>query len=205
MKSKMINTIMFITGVALGSLVTWKYVKTKYERIAQEEIDSVKDAFNTQKCALKENELENTEANEVEDTETEAEAEMRDYNDIASRYANTTVSSSTKNEEKGGGMCVSVNTERPYVISPDDFGELDGYETATLTYYADGVLEDDYYIVIEESEVDNMVGVDSFNHFGEHEQDTVFVRNEKLKTDFEIQRDLRKYSEIYHESLQNGS
>ena len=51
---------------------------------------------------------------------------------------------------------------------------------------------------------DKMVGVDSFNHFGDHEQDTVFVRNEKLKTDFEIQRDLRKYSETTHESLQNG-
>ena len=195
MKIKMINAIMFITGAALGSLVTWKYVKTKYERIAQEEIDSVKDAFNTQKCATKENELENTEPSETEDIETEAEAEMRDYRIIASRYGKT--------EEKGGGM--SVNVEKPYVISPDDFGELDGYETATLTYYADGVLEDDYYIVIEESEVDKMVGVDSFEHFGEHEQDTVFVRNEKLKTDFEIQRDLRKYSEIYHESLQNGS
>ena len=203
MKIKMINAIMFITGAALGSLVTWKYVKTKYERIAQEEIDSVKAAFCTQKCTSKENELENTEVNEVEDTETEAEAEMRDYSDIASRYVSTTVSSSTKNEQKGGGM--SVNVKKPYVISPDDFGELDGYETATLTYYADGVLEDDYYIVIEESEVDAMVGVDSFNHFGEHEKDTVFVRNEKLKTDFEIQRDLRKYSEIYHESLQNGS
>lgn len=97
-----------------------------------------------------------------------------------------------------------MNAKKPYVISPDDFGELDGYETATLTYYADGVLEDDYYLVIDESEVDAMVGVDSFNHFGEHEQDTVFVRNEQQKTDFEIQRDLRKYSEVSHESLQNG-
>ena len=201
MKSKLINAFMFITGAALGSLVTWKYVKTKYERIAQEEIDSVKDAFSNHKCASKKNELENTEVSEMEDNETEAE--MREYKYITNRYTNVTEGSSTKNEEKGGGM--SVNIEKPYVISPDDFGELDDYETATLTYYADGVLEDDYYLVIEESEVDKMVGVDSFNHFGEHEQDTVFVRNEKLKTDYEIQRDLRKYSEIYHESLQNGS
>lgn len=199
MKIKMINTIMFVTGAAFGSLVTWKYVKTKYERITQEEIDSVKAAFCTQKCTSKETELENTEVSEMEDIETE----MRDYRDIVNRYASDTGGSSIKNEQKGGG--ISVNVKKPYVISPDDFGEVDGYETATLTYYADGVLEDDYYIVIEESEVDAMVGVDSFNHFGEHEKDTVFVRNEKLKTDFEIQRDLRKYSEIYHESLQNGS
>ena len=200
MKNKMINAIMFITGAALGSLVTWKYVKTKYERIAQEEIDSVKDAFYNHKCVTKKDELTDT-----EDCENfgETESTLREYKDIANRYSSVTAGTGTKIEEKGGGM--SVNVEKPYVISPDDFGELDGYETTTLTYYADGVLEDDYYIVIDESKVDEMVGIDSFNHFGEHEQDTVFVRNEKLKTDFEIQRDLRKYSEIYHESLQNGS
>ena len=94
--------------------------------------------------------------------------------------------------------------EKPYVISPDDFGELDGYETSSLTYYADGVLEDDYYVVIEEDAVDDMVGIESLEHFGDYENDTVFVRNEKLKTDFEIQRDLRKYSEINHDSLRDG-
>ena len=94
--------------------------------------------------------------------------------------------------------------EKPYIIGPDDFGEEYDYETTTLTYYADGVLEDDYYVVIDKEEVDDMVGLDSFNHFGEYEKDTVFVRNERLKTDFEIQRDLRKYSETTHESLQNG-
>ena len=204
MKSKLINAIMFVTGAALGSLASWKYVKTKYERIAQEEIDSVKKAFYNDKCASKKKELEIIEPYAEEDIETETDAEMRDYRDIANRYASSTEGSNIKNVQKGGGM--SVNIDKPYIISPDDFGELDGYETATLTYYADGVLEDDYYIVIEESsEVDALVGVDSFNHFGDHEKDTVFVRNDKLKTDFEIQRDLRKYSEIYHESLQNGS
>lgn len=200
MKSKMISTIMFITGAALGSLVTWKYVKTKYERIAQEEIDSVKDAFSNHKCDSKKDKLESTEDREIVG---ETDGTLRTYKDITNRYSSATGGADTKNEEKGGGM--SVNIEKPYIISPDDFGEIDGYETATLTYYADGVLEDDYYIVIEESEVDKMVGIDSFNHFGDHEQDTVFVRNDKLRTDFEIQRDLRKYSEIYHDSLQNGS
>ena len=38
-------SLIFSTGVAIGSFVTWKMVKTKYERIAQEEIDSVKETF----------------------------------------------------------------------------------------------------------------------------------------------------------------
>ena len=192
---------MFAMGAVIGSLVTWKYVKTKYERIAQEEIDSVKDVFCKQTNTIiepyaEEEKHENCVPSESEDIE----GEMHAYMDVTSRYSSTAEGSSVKNEWKGGGMYMAT---KPYVISPDDFGELDGYETTTLTYYADGVLEDDYYVVIDKEEVDAMVGVDSFNHFGEHEADTVFVRNEKQKTDYEIQRDLRKYSEINHDSLRN--
>lgn len=199
MKVKMINTVMFATGAIIGSLVTWKYVKTKYERIAQEEIDSVKDAFCKKTNAVikphtEEDEREDCAPSELEDTE------MHEYMDAVSQYSSTTDESTVNNEWKGGGTYMGT---KPYVISPDEFGELDGYETTTLTYYADGVLEDDYYIVIDAEEVDAMVGTESFNHFGEHEPDTVYVRNEKQKTDFEIQRDLRKYSETTHESLRN--
>ena len=35
----------FATGAIVGSVVTWCFVKKKYERIAQEEIDSVKEVF----------------------------------------------------------------------------------------------------------------------------------------------------------------
>lgn len=211
MKVKTINVIMFATGAILGSLVTWKYAKTKYERIAQEEIDSVKDAFREQtnsiiKSHAEEDRHEDCATSELKDNEGElysrvTDMEMHEYMDTASQYLSAAEVSSLKNELKGGGMYMAT---KPYVISPDEFGEIDGYETTTLTYYADGVLEDDYYIVIDkEEEVDAMVGIDSFNHFGEHEADTVFVRNEKQKTDFEIQRDLRKYSETNHESLRN--
>ena len=37
--------MIFFLGAGVGSLVTWKIVKTKYEQIAQEEIDSVKEVF----------------------------------------------------------------------------------------------------------------------------------------------------------------
>lgn len=86
-----------------------------------------------------------------------------------------------------------MEDERPYVISPDEFGEKDGYENVTLTYYADGVLTDYFDNVI--SNVDEVVGFDSLDHFGEYEDDVVFVRNEKMETDYEILRDLRDFNE----------
>jgi hypothetical protein len=201
MNNKIANIFMLFLGATAGSLVTWKYAKTKYERIAQEEIDSVKEVFRRQANGIEQH----TEDKCEEETEDEVEEEpgdeeLREYHDIANRYSNVNYSN-VKNEQKGGGATM---IEKPYVIGPDEFGELDGYETSSLTYYADGVLEDDYYVVIEADAVDDMVGLESLEHFGEHEEDTVFVRNEKLKTDFEIQRDLRNYSDTTHESLRNG-
>ena len=45
MKDTLNNVLIFAVGAAIGSAVTWKLLKTKYERIAQEEIDSVKEVF----------------------------------------------------------------------------------------------------------------------------------------------------------------
>ena len=79
----------------------------------------------------------------------------------------------------------------PYVISPDEFGELDDYNRISLTYYSDGTLEDEERDIV--SDVDDLIGEESLTHFGEYEDDSVFVRNEYLKTDFEILKDYRSY------------
>lgn len=42
---KLSNVVIFAIGAAIGSLATWKFVKTKYEKIANEEIESVKEIF----------------------------------------------------------------------------------------------------------------------------------------------------------------
>ena len=76
----------------------------------------------------------------------------------------------------------------------DEFDELDGYEAISLKYYADGVVTDDYDEPIED--VDAIIGSDSLTRFGEYEDDSVFVRNEALKTDYEILADIRKYSDV---------
>ena len=86
-------------------------------------------------------------------------------------------------------------TDGPFVISPDEFGEDPNYQTVSLTLYEDGVLTDDYDDIVVD--VDDLVGEDSLTHFGEYEDDSVFVRNESMQTDFEILRDLRAYSECH--------
>ncbi len=93
---------------------------------------------------------------------------------------------------------IAVADKRPYVISPDDFGSVDGYEQISLTYYADGVLTDEDDAVIDN--VDEVVGEDSLTSFGAFEDDSVFVRNDILKADYEILLDERKFSEVAKKS-----
>ena len=47
----------------------------------------------------------------------------------------------------------------------------------------------------KEDEPEDIVG-DALNHFGEYEEDSVFVRSDPKRCDYEILRDLRSYAEF---------
>lgn len=131
-----------------------------------------------------------------EDIEEEEEEELTPagklYDGDVVRYSKILKKESYKEEEDDEDMV------KPYVIPPEDFGDPDvDYETKSLVMYADKVLVNEYGAVIED--VDNLVGRDSLNHFGEYEDDSVFVRNEELATDFEILLDNRNYKDISEE------
>lgn len=70
---------------------------------------------------------------------------------------------------------------------------MDGYERISLTYYADGVLADEDNEPVDD--IEEIVG-DGLEHFGEYEEDSVFVRNDAKKCDYEILRDLRTFAEV---------
>lgn len=189
----------FAIGAAIGSFVTWKIVKTKYKRIADEEINSVKEVFARRYSEKMNKEKPNENANQASLTLDETEKNANIQDDIAAyyelldklKYANIDVDSLIA--KKGG----STVTDGPFVISPDEFGEDPNYQTVSLTLYEDGVLTDDYDDIVVD--VDDLVGEDSLTHFGEYEDDSVFVRNESMQTDFEILRDLRTYKECHPE------
>lgn len=184
MNTKFINVLMFATGAAIGSLATWKVVKTKYERIAQEEIDSVKERF-SMKFEPKDEPVEEV-VEEQPQRKPYQKPDLFEYAKILQEEGYTDYSESTV-EEKGG----SNSANRPYLISPDEFGEMDGYESISYTWYEDGILADDQGIVIED--VDEIVGLDNLKRFGEYEDDAVHVRNDERREDYEILLSLKEY------------
>ena len=198
MNCKFTNVLMFAVGAAIGSAVTWKLVKDKYERIAQEEIDSVKEAFADRLTNLQDQIDDYVDADAAEEWADRANKinwdELEDLKDEeveSEEPENTNEYAKTVNKYYREGGAENM-AKRPYVIAPYDFGEIDGYKTISLTYYADGILEDEDGEVV--TGVNELIGSDALLTFGEYEDDSVFVRNEQLETDFEILKDYRTYA-----------
>lgn len=91
---------------------------------------------------------------------------------------------------KGEGEVMS----KPYIITPEELGDVEEYDTTTLYYYADEVLVKLNDEIVED--VENTVGLDFADHFGEYEDDSVCVRNDAHQCDYEILRDSRKYADV---------
>ena len=194
--SRSLYFLTFIAGAAAGSAVAWYFVKTKYEKIAQEDFESRRSADRILRAEeAQRKEVEESYENEQKQTVTEAAYDKPSIMEYAKKlqsagytdYANAMNGFSGSKED-------DMVRKVPYVIAPDEFGELDDYEKITLTCYSDGELADDNDEIIED--VTETVGSDFEDHFGEYEEDSVYVRNDMRECDYEILRDTRTYEEV---------
>lgn len=165
----------FVAGAVVGSLATYVYFTHKSEEIEEDGFEEI--------VIGREKKEEKDEPSEEVETVEKAEEIVKKEGYVAYNE-NTNVKS--KEEKK--------MEERIYVISPECYDTVD-YKTESLTYYADGVLVSEYGEVIDDPS--EYVVADFADHFGEYEDDSVFVRNEYLETDFEILKDEDRYDEAY--------
>lgn len=153
MSNKSLFSLAFIIGAATGSVVTWYLLKDKYEALAQEEIDSVKEVFLRREQELKDQSVKKTVAEGIKDTDKE-KPDLKEYAERLKKEGYTRYSDFGSDEEEK-----PVSEAGPYVIPPEQFGDDEEYEQISLTYYADGVLADENDEVIED--VEDAVGIDS--------------------------------------------
>lgn len=186
MNSKLTCLVTFALGTAFGGVAAWRFARKTYERIAEEEIASVKESYSRREAVM----VKPTE--ETPDAEALAQQPRESVVEYAARLRKEGYLPK-EGEEKKEEKPVSA-VDAPYVISPEEFGELDGYSEITLTYYSDGTLTDENDELIDDPE--EIVGSDFHNHFGEYEEDSVHVRNDKLRCDYEILFDQRPYAEV---------
>lgn len=182
----------FILGAAVGSGVTWYLLKDKYEKLAQEEIDSVKEVFSKRTSDISEKDEPQDKIEDIPEEPTVKELDS--YKEFVSKVEYTDYSTNKTAGIKQEKAADIEHEDTPYVITPEEFGELDGYDEISLTYYSDQVLTDENNELVED--VDRVVGFESLNHFGEYEDDSVYVRNDRLKCDYEILMDCRKFTDV---------
>lgn len=184
MNNKVIGIAAFIGGALVGSFVTWRVTKTKYEQIMEEEAQSFRDVINKNIMSHEEVRDVLDEPEEHEEHEEITKDDISSYKEMLDELKYSTVKSLTKGED---------TTKYPYVITPEEYGEHDGYDVISLDYYADDVLVDDMGEVVEKDFVEEMLGTDFKNRFGEYDANAVFVRDDVRMVDYEVLRDPNPY------------
>lgn len=190
--------ILFALGAVIGSGVTYYLVREKCERAAQEEIDSVKEAFErleeqkekTKELSDKVHEI----AEKAREKASVAEYAKQLKDQGYTYYSNVEKPKEEDQPEPEQKRYFGSKDATPYVIPPEQFGEFDDYDKISLTFYADKILADDNDEILED--VEGVVGFESLTHFGEYEDDSVYVRNDRLKCDYEILLSQRDYSDV---------
>lgn len=185
MNSKVAFIIGSVVGVGIGVAGTYSYFKDKYEKLAEEDFNSRR-VFDEDK---KEESVEPV-VEKTADSRTVDKPSIAECAAILQREGYVNYSDMQNKKQKQ-----EIAVDRPYVIQPSDFGEFDDYEKISLTYTADGVLLDDMNEIVDD--IEETVGEDSLEHFGEYEDDSVYVRNDAKKCDYEILLDQRNYQEIF--------
>ena len=183
------NVLIFAAGAAIGSVVTWRYFKTRYELVEEdfEVVDETVDEEESEEDSAKE-------PVEVKSSLT-SKPPLKEYVKMVKNLGYSDVEEANTDEDDEDVKDVY----EPYIIHPEEYGEIHAYETLSLNYYADGVLTDDLDNRIED--VESIVPADFADHYGEFEDDAVFVRNDERQCDYEILRDTRNYADVFEESL----
>lgn len=197
MTSMLSKIVIFITGAALGSVVTWRLLQKQYDERVNEEMMAFKKAQRDEK--MEKLEQMNADLMEKKEELRVYETTVNDHYDEPREEPNAPIEKNwkTTSEHYRGlldEMGYNADEPKPYVISPEEFGDnVDDYELISLNYYEDGVLADDWDEPIED--IDKVVGKDSLTHFGEYEDDSVYVRNDRLKCEYEILMRVGKFAD----------
>lgn len=177
----------FSLGAASGALIAWYLTKRKYEAIIDEEIAEVKEAYKDDSGAYDyTNDKKTYRANVRNLDYISNEPKIKPVPMNEDLLDENGVIDEVERELEVTNEFPGEKSRIPYVIGPDAyFNELSNvFDKETTTYYAGNdtlVTESEEVLMIPDT-----IGRESLDHFGEYEEGTLFVRNERLGMDFEV-------------------
>lgn len=190
------KVLYFILGLGVGAAGSYFYLRTKFDKIAQDEINSVKEAY----------------ADKLDEIKASLEPEPKDDKEmepVKLKHQKPDLMEFSKMVKKEGYKDYSTKVEKPedpihepfnpdpYEITEEEYEELsDIYDKVSLIFYSDKVLayeKDDY--VFEYT--DERLTPDFDDHFKKNnDEEVVYVRNDIEKVDYAIYKDNRTYKEV---------
>lgn len=183
--------MIFLAGVAVGGAVSWfvskKVTTNRLLERTEAEIQSVKDAFKQieeeeKQKAIEKSKNPNEAISEYKGEPTQPLQTVQNANSDSEKKADKAELENLQN--KANKKHLEPKEGEPYCISMDEYGE-EGNELENLTYYSDGVLAyDDTGEVIRH--IDEVVGRENLYHFGEFEEDMLYVRDPVECIDYAI-------------------
>ena len=211
MKKIISGIAIFSIGFISGILATAQYMKKQNEEIKEEvEIESEKMPGG-----------ENPENNDIIERMEEMTEEFEEYEERIKNegyYVNekTTVISESgdimyDSDRPDPPVCrydeegyereeYTVMADRPYNIPPEEYEvycEANGtWNSEEYTYYADGYVTDSQGLPVSPEDVIRCVGTEFPNWFGTYEDDQIWIRNDELRMDFSVVRDLDNFVDI---------
>lgn len=191
--------IIFTVGAAVGGAAVWFYQERKYETLINDEIESVKEAFNNRPTFEEIVEEVEDEVTDVSESLQELADKARnkvnifEYQNEVEKHNYAKYSEPEKKEEKKEEII--LKKVKPYTIDQGDFREYEDYGHLTMDYYTDNVLADADHPDVPISDISDYVG-DCLKHVSEDRADDwIYVRNENKKVDIEIFINDKPFSE----------
>jgi hypothetical protein len=198
----------FTAGLLIGGSTTYYLVnaklKTKYETMAQEEIESVRTIYKRNLANAMEKEDIPDSAFEQATTHIRTKTPPTDeylaqyntasdesYEDV--QAANTPADESEYRVQTGEVVDINIDEENrssdhPYaIVTSEYFSEEMTFDKLSVAYYpGNGVLLDERDEVIDD--IEGAIGTDNLLRFGHGSDDPsmVYVRNEKQEADYEV-------------------
>lgn len=174
----------FIAGVAVGVFGAYKYLDNQYKKRIEEEIESVKDIFSKRV----EHEKEKNE---------QLEEELEEAVDLIKTSMCTNKTDYTHFSKKDDPILSKPDANpEPYEITEEEFGDHMYYTKSNLLYFTDGILAEEMNFdkigSLQDPTWSSLLSMFESNE----DADVMWVRDERLKVDYEICRDYRTYEEV---------
>lgn len=211
-------------GALTGYWVTKRLLKTKYSKIADEEIEEMRRHYKEKEKALEARAAKRPVEEIVKDRGYASSDDEEDTPPPMAVRPPVVVKPATPEpnvprpfpqaEERNVFQEAQVEHEWdyqrelrrrspdiPYVIHIDEREEMDGYDSVTLTYYeGDDVLCNERDEIVDPDERNNVVGDGNLERFGHGSNDPVivYIRNDRLEIIYEVIRSPHRFAEEVH-------